>query len=44
MTKVLLEIKDPDLLASFPRKGFIPARNEDYDALQKVAKSIGLLD
>ncbi len=44
MAKVLLDIKDPDLLASFPRKGFIPARNEDYDALQRVAKSIGLLD
>lgn len=44
LTKVLLDIKDPDLLASFPRKGFIPAHNGDYDALQKVAKSIGLLD
>lgn len=44
LTKVLLGIKDPDLLASFPRKSFIPAKNEDYNGLQEVAKSIGLLD
>jgi len=44
LTKVLLGIKDPDLLASFPRKSFIPAKNADYDGLQQVAKSIGLLD
>lgn len=44
LTQVLLGIKDPDLLASFPRKGFIPAKNEDYQALQEVAHSIGLLD
>jgi phosphonate transport system substrate-binding protein len=44
LTEALLAIKDPDLLATFPRKGFIPAKNEDYEVLRTVAKSIGLLD
>jgi phosphonate transport system substrate-binding protein len=44
LTKALLDLKDPDLLASFPRKGFVPAKNEDYDVLRSVARSIGLLD
>ncbi len=44
LTKALLDLKDPDLLASFPRKSFIPARNDDYEVLRGVAKSIGLLD
>lgn len=40
----LLDLKDPDLLASFPRQSFIPASNDDYDPILKVGKSIGLLD
>lgn len=44
LTKALVDLKDPDLLASFPRKGFVPAKNDDYEALRGVAKSIGLLD
>jgi len=44
LTEALLAIKEPDLLASFPRKGFIPAKNDDYEVLRTVAKSIGLLD
>ena len=44
LTEALLAIKDPDLLATFPRKGFIPAKNDDYEVLRTVAKSIGLLD
>ena len=44
LTKVLLDLKDPGLLAAFPRKAFIPAKNDDYNALFAVAKSIGLLD
>lgn len=44
LTKALVDLKDPDLLASFPRKSFVPAKNEDYEALRGVAKSIGLLD
>jgi len=44
LTQALLDLKDADLLASFPRKGFVPAKNDDYLTLENVAKSIGLLD
>jgi phosphonate transport system substrate-binding protein len=40
----LLGLRDPDLLASFPRKRFVPARNADYRPILDVAKSIGLID
>ncbi len=44
VTKALLDMKDPDLLAAFPRSAFIPAKNADYDAIHAVGRSIGLLD
>jgi len=34
----------PELLAAFPRSGFIPASNSDYAPIKKVAKEIGLID
>ncbi len=40
----LLGMKDPDLLASFPRQRFVPARNADYESILEVGKSIGLID
>ena len=40
----LLGITDPDLLASFPRKSFVPAGNADYQPILDTAKAIGLLD
>ena len=40
----LLNLKDPDLLASFPRKGFIPASNSDFQSIVTVAKQIGLIE
>lgn len=40
----LLAMDDPDLLQSFPRQGFIPASNEDYEPIRKVGQSIGILD
>ncbi|GAA0681601.1 putative selenate ABC transporter substrate-binding protein [Marinobacterium maritimum] len=40
----LLEMKDPDLLASFPRQSFVPASNDDYGPIEATAKAIGLLD
>jgi len=42
--KALLGMKDPELLNSFPRAGFIPASNEDFEPVRKVAKQVGLLD
>ncbi len=44
LTKVLLEMKDPDLLEAFPRKSFVPATNADYQPIEKVAKAIGLIE
>ncbi|MCK5165996.1 MAG: putative selenate ABC transporter substrate-binding protein [Rhodospirillaceae bacterium] len=44
VTRSLLEMKDPDLLASFPRRSFIPARNSDYQPIVDVGKKVGLLD
>jgi phosphonate transport system substrate-binding protein len=42
--EVLLGIKDPDLLASFPRTSFVPASNSDYQPILDVAKAIKLID
>ncbi|MBR9882593.1 MAG: putative selenate ABC transporter substrate-binding protein [Oceanospirillales bacterium] len=42
--EVLLNMNDPDLLASFPRKSFVPASNDDYGPIESTAKAIGLLD
>lgn len=40
----LLDMNDPDLLAAFPRSGFIPASNDDYLPIKNVARAIGLVD
>ncbi len=40
----LLGLKDPDLLAAFPRQGFIPASNDDYQPILDTGKAIGLID
>jgi phosphonate transport system substrate-binding protein len=42
--KTLLEMKDEDLLASFPRQSFIPASNADYAPIENTARAIGLID
>lgn len=42
--KALLNLTDPALLASFPRKSFVPAKNSDYEPILRVGKSIGLID
>ncbi|WP_290784058.1 putative selenate ABC transporter substrate-binding protein [Halomonas sp.] len=44
LQQALLDMEDPDLLASFPRSGFIPAVNDDYREILEVAQSLGLLD
>lgn len=40
----LLSMDEPELLQSFPRSGFIPASNDDYEPIVRVGKDIGLLD
>ncbi|WP_425434249.1 putative selenate ABC transporter substrate-binding protein [Marinobacter zhejiangensis] len=42
--QALLELDDPELLASFPRTRFIPASNDDYEPIRAVAEQIGVLD
>jgi phosphonate transport system substrate-binding protein len=44
VTKALLNLDNPELLASFPRSGFIPAANADYEPIRKTAQEIGILD
>ncbi|SDL17700.1 phosphonate transport system substrate-binding protein [Modicisalibacter muralis] len=41
--QALLDMHNPELLASFPRSGFIPADNDDYAPIETVAESLGLL-
>ena len=44
VTRALLDMTDTDLLASFPRKSFVPAKNSDYKPILDVARSIKLID
>ena len=44
LTKALLNIDDPEVLAVFPRTGFIPANNLDYQPILETAQSINLID
>lgn len=43
LTAALIDMKDAELLAAFPRQGFIAANNGLYEPIEKVAKEIGLL-
>jgi len=40
----LLSMNDPELLKTFPRSSFIPAKNSDYDPIERTGKAIGLID
>lgn len=40
----LLNMRDPALLASFPRSGFIPASNADFQPILDTAREINLID
>ncbi len=42
--QALLDIKDPEILNAFPREGFVPAANSDYQPILNTAKSIGIID
>jgi phosphonate transport system substrate-binding protein len=42
--KVLLDLKDEDLLSRFQRSGFIEATNADYQPILDVGKATGLID
>ncbi|MGO4917375.1 putative selenate ABC transporter substrate-binding protein [Pseudogemmobacter sp. W21_MBD1_M6] len=40
----LLDMSDPDLLASFPRTGFIPADNALYAPIEATARQLDLIE
>ena len=42
--KALLDLKDPEILASFPRSGFIEARNEIYEPILQTAIDVGIIE
>lgn len=42
--QALLDMTDPELLAAFPRSGFIPANNADYAPIEATAVTIGIMD
>ncbi|WP_346795922.1 putative selenate ABC transporter substrate-binding protein [Halomonas sp. Bachu 37] len=44
LREALLAMDDPELLDSFPRSGFIPAENADYEQIVTIARELDLLD
>ncbi len=42
--EALVGMDDPELLATFPREGFIPASNEDYQGIRETAQALDLID
>ncbi len=40
----LTGLKEPGILASFDRKAFIPAKNEDFKPIESVGRSVGLIE
>lgn len=42
--KALLAMDDPAFLEAFPRSGFIPAENSDYEPIRETGEQIGLID
>jgi phosphonate transport system substrate-binding protein len=43
LTRALLDIKDPVLLAALPRERLVPASNDAYDAIRSVAQQLDML-
>ena len=42
--QALLQMNDPELLKSFPREGFIAAKNSDYQPILDTARTLDLID
>lgn len=42
--QALLDLDDPELLARFSRKGFIPATNADFEPILQTARAVGLIE
>ncbi len=44
VSEAILNMKDPALLAAFPRRAFVPANNTHYQPILDTALSIGIID
>jgi phosphonate transport system substrate-binding protein len=42
--QAFIDLDDEDLLARFPREGFIPASNEDYRSILETARELDLIE
>ncbi len=42
LQRAILEMRDPALLDSFRRSGFVAARNEEFDGILAVARELGM--
>lgn len=40
----IIAMDDPELLGRFPRSGFIPASNADFEPIAETARSVGLIE
>ncbi|MEZ4386759.1 MAG: putative selenate ABC transporter substrate-binding protein [Candidatus Krumholzibacteriia bacterium] len=43
LQQVLIAMDDPQLLAALPRERLIPARNEEFDGIEAVARELGMV-
>jgi phosphonate transport system substrate-binding protein len=43
LQKVLIGIQDKDLLSALPREKLIPARNEEFEGIEAVARDLGMI-
>ncbi|WOI58354.1 putative selenate ABC transporter substrate-binding protein [Palleronia sp. LCG004] len=44
LTDAILELEDPEILAAFPRSGFVPASNADYAPIEETARALDLIE
>ena len=43
LTRALLDISDPKLLAALPRDRLVPASNEEYEGIREIARQLDML-
>ncbi len=44
LTNAIINLKDKTILDAFPRSGFIPAKNADFQPILDTARKIGIID
>ena len=44
LTNAIINLKDKAILDAFPRSGFIPAKNADFQSILDTAKNVGIID